>query len=254
MHWDKVYNVDLWIGDDVPYTGMAVWFAEFPGFVCEVADWGRVSPARQRARCEDPLCRRDDRGTVPPRRSTGTKSASPNFAKPGKRRCGSFTALRRPFDKLRMTDDEDLRRVAVFVFPGTNSEDETLRALRAVGLEAELVHWSQPRAARAVRCVRSAGRVRVRGSHSRRGGRGARCADGSGDRRGAGREVRARDLQRSADSRGSGARARDRAAAPADGGVRAERERPVSIGPRARAARRRTEPRPDPGRHRGRTR
>ena len=34
--------------------------------------------------------------------------------------------------------------VAVVVFPGTNSEDETLRALRAVGLDAALVHWSQP--------------------------------------------------------------------------------------------------------------
>ena len=37
-----------------------------------------------------------------------------------------------------------MSRVAVVVFPGANSEDETLRALRAVGLEAELVHWSQP--------------------------------------------------------------------------------------------------------------
>jgi phosphoribosylformylglycinamidine synthase len=35
-------------------------------------------------------------------------------------------------------------RVAVVVFPGTNSEDETLRAVQAVGLDAELVHWSQP--------------------------------------------------------------------------------------------------------------
>jgi phosphoribosylformylglycinamidine synthase subunit PurQ / glutaminase len=35
-------------------------------------------------------------------------------------------------------------RVAVLVFPGSNSEDETLRALRAVGLEAALVHWSMP--------------------------------------------------------------------------------------------------------------
>jgi phosphoribosylformylglycinamidine synthase len=35
-------------------------------------------------------------------------------------------------------------RVAVVVFPGTNSEDETVRALRAVGLDGELVHWSQP--------------------------------------------------------------------------------------------------------------
>src|ERR1700681_2729244 len=35
-------------------------------------------------------------------------------------------------------------RVAVLVFPGTNSEDETLRAIVAVGLDGELVHWSQP--------------------------------------------------------------------------------------------------------------
>jgi len=37
-------------------------------------------------------------------------------------------------------------RVAVVVFPGTNSEDETVRALQAVGLDAGLVHWSQPEA------------------------------------------------------------------------------------------------------------
>lgn len=42
-----------------------------------------------------------------------------------------------------------MARVAVPIFPGTNSEDETLRALVAVGLEAELVHWS--RGARALR-------------------------------------------------------------------------------------------------------
>lgn len=35
-------------------------------------------------------------------------------------------------------------RVAVVVFPGTNSEDETLRAVQAVGLDGDLVHWSQP--------------------------------------------------------------------------------------------------------------
>jgi phosphoribosylformylglycinamidine synthase len=35
-------------------------------------------------------------------------------------------------------------RVAVLVFPGTNSEDETLRAVRAVGLDGALVHWSRP--------------------------------------------------------------------------------------------------------------
>ena len=35
-------------------------------------------------------------------------------------------------------------RIAVPVFPGTNSEDETVRLLRDCGGEAELVHWSQP--------------------------------------------------------------------------------------------------------------
>jgi phosphoribosylformylglycinamidine synthase I len=34
-------------------------------------------------------------------------------------------------------------RVAVPVFPGTNSEDETVRALQAAGLEAQAVHWSR---------------------------------------------------------------------------------------------------------------
>ena len=34
-------------------------------------------------------------------------------------------------------------RVAVIVFPGTNSEDETQRALAAAGVDAELVHWSR---------------------------------------------------------------------------------------------------------------
>jgi len=37
-------------------------------------------------------------------------------------------------------------KVAVMVFPGTNSEEETQRACLAVGLEAELVHWSWDRA------------------------------------------------------------------------------------------------------------
>jgi len=33
-------------------------------------------------------------------------------------------------------------RVGVLIFPGTNSEEETLRAALAVGLAAELVHWN----------------------------------------------------------------------------------------------------------------
>jgi len=35
-------------------------------------------------------------------------------------------------------------RIAVVLFPGTNSEDETLRLLRDCGGDAELVHWSRP--------------------------------------------------------------------------------------------------------------
>ncbi|HEY5257043.1 MAG TPA: phosphoribosylformylglycinamidine synthase I [Candidatus Baltobacteraceae bacterium] len=34
-------------------------------------------------------------------------------------------------------------RVAVLIFPGTNSEEETLRILRDVGAQADLVHWSR---------------------------------------------------------------------------------------------------------------
>lgn len=34
------------------------------------------------------------------------------------------------------------RRVAVLVFPGTNSEEETLRLLRDCGAHADLIHWS----------------------------------------------------------------------------------------------------------------
>jgi phosphoribosylformylglycinamidine synthase I len=34
-------------------------------------------------------------------------------------------------------------RVAVVIFPGTNSEDETGRLLRDLGMKAELVHWSR---------------------------------------------------------------------------------------------------------------
>jgi phosphoribosylformylglycinamidine synthase len=33
-------------------------------------------------------------------------------------------------------------RVAVLVFPGTNSEEETVRACRAAGVHAETVHWN----------------------------------------------------------------------------------------------------------------
>ena len=38
-------------------------------------------------------------------------------------------------------------RVAVVLFPGTNSEEETLRALTACGIDAEIVHWSRGSAA-----------------------------------------------------------------------------------------------------------
>ncbi len=34
-------------------------------------------------------------------------------------------------------------KAAVLIFPGTNSEDETLRILQQTGIDAELVHWSR---------------------------------------------------------------------------------------------------------------
>ena len=55
-------------------------------------------------------------------------------------------------------------RIAVLVFPGTNSEDETLRLLRDCGGDAELVHWSQRRVAagRTMRtCFPAASRTRT---------------------------------------------------------------------------------------------
>jgi phosphoribosylformylglycinamidine synthase I len=39
------------------------------------------------------------------------------------------------------------RRVGILVFPGTNSEEETLRAARAAGADAHLVHWTADLAA-----------------------------------------------------------------------------------------------------------
>ncbi|MDB5073342.1 MAG: purL, partial [Candidatus Eremiobacteraeota bacterium] len=39
VHADALYDVDLWVGDFIPLTGLELWFAEFPGFVCEVEDW-----------------------------------------------------------------------------------------------------------------------------------------------------------------------------------------------------------------------
>lgn len=36
-----------------------------------------------------------------------------------------------------------MKRIAVLVYPGTNSEEETLRLLRDCGGEAALVHWSR---------------------------------------------------------------------------------------------------------------
>jgi phosphoribosylformylglycinamidine synthase len=40
MHYDKMYDVDLAIGDNYRNPCVSIWFEEFPGFVCEVDDWG----------------------------------------------------------------------------------------------------------------------------------------------------------------------------------------------------------------------
>lgn len=39
LHYDKVYDVDLWTGDNDRQPYGSIWFEEFPGFVCEVDDW-----------------------------------------------------------------------------------------------------------------------------------------------------------------------------------------------------------------------
>ncbi|HWT04818.1 MAG TPA: phosphoribosylformylglycinamidine synthase subunit PurL [Xanthomonadales bacterium] len=38
-HYDKMYDVDLYIGDNYRNPCVSIWFEEFPGFVCEVDDW-----------------------------------------------------------------------------------------------------------------------------------------------------------------------------------------------------------------------
>ena len=44
---------------------------------------------------------------------------------------------------LRFYDEPGMSgRIGILVFPGTNSEEETLRACRAAGADAELVHWN----------------------------------------------------------------------------------------------------------------
>jgi phosphoribosylformylglycinamidine synthase II len=40
LHYDKVYDVDLCVGDNHREPCVSIWFEEFPGFVCEVDDWG----------------------------------------------------------------------------------------------------------------------------------------------------------------------------------------------------------------------
>ena len=39
--------------------------------------------------------------------------------------------------------DQNAARVAVVVFPGTNSEDETVDACRDAGMDARLFWWSE---------------------------------------------------------------------------------------------------------------
>jgi hypothetical protein len=40
MHYDAMYDVDLFIGDNYRNPFASIWFEEFHGFVCEVDDWG----------------------------------------------------------------------------------------------------------------------------------------------------------------------------------------------------------------------
>ena len=226
----------------------AAWFAEIPAFVVEVTDPTAFAELTARHRvaaydagrtiAESAAAIGDERIALADLRET--------WEAPLRDFYGPSTSS----GDTNVARHDSAPRVAVLVFPGTNSEDETLRALHAVGLDAELVHWSVPEALRALRRVRAAGRLRVRRPRSRRRRCGARCADGPGDRGGANRKVRARHLQRRADARRGRARARHRTAAAADGGVRAERVRAFHVGARAREAFRRARARSDPRRDR----
>ncbi len=110
-------------------------------------------------------------------------------------------------------------RIAVAVFPGTNSEDETVRLLRDCGGEAELVHWSQrERLSDYDAYVLSGGfayedRIRAGAiaAHDR-------IMDFVIEARAA-RQAGLRRLQRCANSARSGARARHRRVAAADRGL-----------------------------------
>jgi phosphoribosylformylglycinamidine (FGAM) synthase-like amidotransferase family enzyme len=142
-------------------------------------------------------------------------------------------------------------RVAVVVFPGTNSEDETLRALQAVGLDAELVHWSAARelaALRRVTCCRAALRTRIAfgPAPSRRTTRLMRIR--SIDAAEAGKFVLGicNGAQILAEA---GLVPGNRSRATSDCRLRAERKRPIPVGARLREAGGRAGTRPDPGRH-----
>ena len=97
-------------------------------------------------------------------------------------------------------------RVAVVVFPGTNSEDETVRAARGRGVGAEARALEPRRGRRCARstltCCRAASRTKIACAPAR----SPRTidADGRGHRGRASRQVRDRHLQRRADAARSG--------------------------------------------------
>ncbi len=128
-------SLGFWL--DEPACGVAA-FSEAPGFVLEVDRAALPHALRAASRCG--AVARKIGETIPqpeavfgPDRDPGGRSERISALDAAQRVAGAAAEL------LRVKP-----RVAVLVFPGTNSEDETVRALRAVGLGAQLVHWSQP--------------------------------------------------------------------------------------------------------------
>ncbi len=170
---------------------------EAGGFICEVSDDSEIDLTGVSAR-------------RPHDRSAGAG---------GQRRTFRGLAPLRQLVAAARGDLSVSARIAVAVFPGTNSEDETVRLLRDCGGDAELVHWWEAETLGEYDAYVLPGRLCIRRSDSRRSDRRARPDDGSRDRGREGRQARLRHLQRRADLARGRPRSGDRRRPHADGGI-----------------------------------
>ncbi len=129
----RTYDTASW--DPAVHWSIAL-FGEGGGFVCEVADEAAfLEGLRALGVAGYPI---------------GETLAEPVFAPfshsaaaPALDLLRVARALERAAARLLRGSGRMSKRVAVLVYPGTNSEIETVRALRAAGLDARLWHWSR---------------------------------------------------------------------------------------------------------------